>query len=137
MYGKRVGGSDKKNSEVDMSSIALIEAKGWADDLMNREFKGRGDKEYLVRYRLAKRIGISESALFRLQYKTRDMKEVAGSVYRALMLAYNEACEKNEAAADRYREERLGIRGQHEATDKEPAPATLGMATAKTQSKKA
>ena len=127
MYGNRVGGSDKNSSEDEMSSVALIEAKGWADDLMNREFKGRGDKEYLVRYRLAKRIGISESALYRLQYKTRDMKEVAGSVYRALMLAYNEACQKNEAAADRYRNERLGIRGNHEATDKEPAPATLGM----------
>ena len=127
MYGNRVGGSDKNSSEAEMSSVALIEAKGWADDLMNREFKGRGDKEYLVRYRLAKRIGISESALYRLQYKTRDMKEVAGSVYRALMLAYNEACQKNEAAADRYRNERLGIRGNHEATDKEPAPATLGM----------
>lgn len=127
MYGNRVGGSDKKSSEDEMSTVALNEAKGWADDLMNREFKGRGDKEYLVRYRLAKRIGISESALYRLQYKTRDMKEVAGSVYRALMLAYNEACKMNEAAADRYRNERLGMRGNNDATDKEPAPATLGM----------
>lgn len=126
MYGKSVGRSGKrKRAEEAMTSVALMEAKGWADDLMNREFKGRGDKEYLARYRLSERTGVSESYLYRLQYKTRDLKDVAGSVYRALMHAYNEACEHNEAAADRYRDERLGTGGKREKADKKSAQANL------------
>ncbi|SMF65654.1 hypothetical protein SAMN02982989_3388 [Xaviernesmea oryzae] len=132
MYGKRFSENGKNVSEDDMSSIALNEAKSWADELMDREFRGRGDREKSVRGRLADRIGVSESYLFRLQYKTREMKDVAGEVYRRLKLAYEEACQKNEAAADRYRNERLGMRGHHEATYEKRAPAALGMASAET-----
>ena len=57
MYGNNLGKSGKNVSEDEMSNAALIEAKTWADDLMSREFKGRGDKEYLARYRLSPRIG--------------------------------------------------------------------------------
>ena len=127
MYGNTVGKSGKNVSEDEMSSVALIEAKNWADDLMSREFKGRGDKEYLARYRLSERTGVSESYLYRLQYKTRDMKDVAGSVYRALKLAYDEACRRNEAAADRHRAERLAMDEEHEAADEKHGPAAMGM----------
>lgn len=120
-----------------MNSTALLEAKDWTDTLMNLEFKGRGDREKSIRHRLSKRTGIPESYLYRLQYKTREMRDVAGEVYRLLRLAYNEACEKNEAAADRYRNERLGTRGNNETANKEPATAPLGMASSETQSKKA
>ena len=113
-----------------MSDTALTQAKGWADALLDREFRGRGDKEKSVRHRLAKKIGIPESYLFRLQYKTRDMKEVAGSVYRALMIAYHNACEKNEAAADRYRDERLRLRGTHETTGEELVASCARMVAA-------
>lgn len=94
---------------------------------MDREFKGRGDKEKSVRYRLSKRTGIPESYLFRLQYKTREMKDVAGEVYRRLMVAYDEACRANEEAADRYRAERLGI--THEETYEKPISAAVGIAS--------
>lgn len=117
-----------------MATEALIEAKGWAQKLMDREFLGRGDKEYLARHRLSEKTGVSESYLYRLQYKTRDLKDVAGSVYRALMIAYNNACEKNEAAAARYRAERLGLRGNHETADQEPDEAVMGAAFARTGS---
>ncbi|AWC25387.1 hypothetical protein CO731_04882 [Aminobacter sp. MSH1] len=70
-----------------MNNAALTEAAKWAGELMDAEWKGRRDKENLVRYRLAKSIGVSESYLFRLQYKTREMTDVRGSVYRALLLA--------------------------------------------------
>jgi hypothetical protein len=113
-----------------MTDTALNEAKGWADALLDREFRGRGDREKSVRHRLAKKIGIPESYLFRLQYKTRDMKEVAGSVYRALMIAYHNACEKNEAAADRYRDERLRLRGPNEAIGEELVASCARMVTA-------
>lgn len=113
--------SENGNSGVKMTeAAALADAKRWADALLDREFRGRGDKEKSVRHRLAKKIGIPESYLFRLQYKTREMRNVAGSVYRALMLAYHNACERNEAAADRYRAERLALtRGQDETTGEE------------------
>ena len=36
MYGNNIGKSGKNVSEDEMSSVALIEAKNWADDLMSR-----------------------------------------------------------------------------------------------------
>lgn len=122
MYGKSVSESGKKVSEVDMTSTALIEAKGWVGELMDREFKGRGDKEKSVRYRVSKITGVPESYLFRLQYKAGEMKDVAGSVYRALMIAasaYDRICQANEAAAVRYRAERSALRNGN-AADQEP-----------------
>jgi hypothetical protein len=49
------------------------------------------------------------------------MKDVAGEVYRRLKIAYDDACRKNEEAADRYRAERLRADGMHETTDEESA----------------
>lgn len=126
MSGNSVSRSGKNGSE-NMTSMALIEAKGWADQLMDSEFRGRGDKEKSARYRLSKKTGVPESYLFRLQYKTAEMKDVAGSVYRALMIAYDNACRSNEEAADKYRAQRLGMRGHHETADEKPAQAGLGM----------
>lgn len=131
MYGNWFSKSGKNVSEDKMTSTALIEAKGWAQELMNREFTGRGDREKSVRFRLSKKTGIPESYLFRLQYKTAEMKDVAGSVYRALMIAYDAACRANEDAADKYRAQRLGLRGHHETTDEKSASAALGMDSSK------
>ena len=128
MYGKRFSENGKSVSEDNMTSVALNEAKGWADELLDREFRGRGDREKSARGRLSLRTGIPESYLFRLQYKTSEMRDVAGSAYRALMLAYDDLCRRNDEAADKYREERRGLRGDHETTDKKPASAGLGMA---------
>jgi hypothetical protein len=122
--GKSVSEFGKKRSEDDMTSIALIEAKSFADALMDHEFKGRGDKEKSVRFRLAKRCGVPESYLYRLQYKTRDMKDVAGEVYRRLRMEYEAMCIANEEAAARLRADRLAMRGDHETTGKEPVTKT-------------
>lgn len=127
MYGKSLSENGKSVSEVEMNSIALNEAKDWADALMDMEFRGRGDREKSVRGRVSKRTGIPESYLYRLQYKTREMKDVAGSAYRALKLTYDELCRLNEEAADRHHAERMRIRGNHETADEKPAPAGLGM----------
>lgn len=121
-FGKKVSGF----SEGEMSSVALLEAKSWAGELLDKEFKGRGDKDYLARYRLALKLGIKESYLFRLQYKTDEMKDVAGSVYRALRNAYDEACSKNDAAADAMKAERLNMRKRDEI-DPKPAEQVQGM----------
>lgn len=130
MYGNWFSKNGKNVSEDKMTSTALIEAKGWAEQLMNLEFSGRGDREKSARYRLAKKTGVPESYLFRLQYKTREMKDVAGEVYRRLRLHYDAVCLANEEAADRYRSERLGTT-TNETTDQKPASAGLGMASPK------
>lgn len=86
MSDKRVSDFGKRISEGDMSASALDEAATWAGELMDAEWQGRRDQERQVRHRLAKKIGVSESYLFRLQYKLSEMNDVRGSVYRALML---------------------------------------------------
>lgn len=111
-----------------VQSSALDQARGWADFLMDLEYRGRGDREKSARYRLSKKIGVPESYLHRLKYKAGEMRDVAGSVFLALQTAYNEACEINEAAADRYRDERLGRK--HETANKKLAPSRLGVAAA-------
>lgn len=112
-----------------MTSVALNEAKTWADKLMDLEFKGRGDREKSARGRLSDKIGVPESYLYRLQYKTRDMKDVAGSVYRALMLAYEDMCLKNEEAAAKHRAERNELRSTH-AADNQRSEQSVGMGEA-------
>lgn len=126
MCGKRVSESGKRITGADMSSMALDEAKSWAEVLLDMESKGRKDREGPIRYRLARKLGIPESYLYRLQYKTNEMNDVRGSVYRALMLAYEDVCRRNEEAADGYRAERLRLR-KINAVDQEPAEAGVGM----------
>lgn len=117
----------KKISEEEMTSVALKEAIGWTDKLMTMEFRGRGDKEYLIRHRLSENSGVPESYLYRLQYKSRGMKDVAGEYYRRLKIYYDNACQANEAAADGFKAERLRLRGNHEKADEKPASAGVGM----------
>ncbi|MDW9709980.1 hypothetical protein GOB44_08745 [Sinorhizobium meliloti] len=118
MYGNRVSKTGKRVSEAKMTSVALSEAKGWYAALMDAEFKGRGDREKAVRGRLADKTGVPESYLYRLQYKTREMKDIAGSAYRALMLAYDDMCLRNEEAAAKHRADRHALRKAHATADK-------------------
>jgi hypothetical protein len=124
MSGKGFSEFGKSVSEGHMTSVALNEAKTWTEALLDAEHRGRRDTDGAARYRLAKRIGLRESYLYRLQYKASEMKDVAGSAYRSLMLAYEELCERNEAAADRLAAERLSLKANHEATDKKLDPTS-------------
>lgn len=122
-----------------MNSIALMEAKQWADDLLDAECQGRKDKEKRIRFSLARNLGIPESYIFRLQYKTNTMNDVRGSVYRALMIAhqaYKRACEANEAAAQADKAERLKLKAARYAADLEPASAGLGKTAAQDRAAK-
>lgn len=105
-------------------STALMEAAKWADELMEAETKSRREKEYVVRDRLAGKIGVSPSYLFRLQYKIEEMNDVKGSVYRALMIAkrkYEALCERVENAADAMERERREIEGNDATDQRHPA----------------
>lgn len=118
MCAKRLSETGKKLSEDNMTTSALDEAKGWFDTLLDAEWQGRRDREGVVRYRLAKKVGIPESYAFRLQYKFEQMTDIRGSAYRALMRAhraYEETCQKHEDAAAAYRSERLELEAQHAA----------------------
>lgn len=115
-----------------MSVTALNEAVLWADQLMEAETRHRREKEYKVRERLAGKIGVSESYLFRLQYKSNEMRDVRGSVYRALMLGrelYGLACTRIEEAAERMERERREIE-ETDATLESRSPAGEGLARA-------
>lgn len=110
-----------------LSEMALLEAVRWADALMDYEYRGRGDREKSARHRVSRRTGVTESYLVRLKYRSHEMKDVAGSVYRALKLAYDEQCQRNEEAADRHSAERIKLRGNHEKADEKSASAGVGM----------
>lgn len=124
--GKRVS----EDNKMSMGFTAIDDARYWAEELQKAEYKGLGDTREAARYRVSKRTGVSESYLKRLRYRATEMTDVAGSAYRALMLAYNDMCQRNNAAADEYMAERLTLRANHENID-EPVQTDMGEASAR------
>ena len=96
--------------------------------LTQHQHRGRGDTWEAARGRAAKVAGIPASYAARLWHRASDMKDVAGSVYRALLLAYEAQVELNNRIADEHRETRLHLRGPHEA-DLQREPSRNGMAS--------
>lgn len=103
-------------------TIALREAFKMHDALMDLEFKGRKDKESAARFRLSKKTGVPESYLFRLAHKRREMRDVAGEVYRRLCVAIEDKADALEArrlgrtenaVVERAEEAREGDRSAH------------------------
>jgi len=123
---KRVSGSGNSLRRTNHAEAALTEAKFWAEELQKAEFRGLGDTREAARFRVAQKTGIAESYLKRLRYKWREMGEVAGSQYRALMLAYEGMVQRNEAAAREYREERQGLQKERHAAVVERARQGVG-----------
>lgn len=115
---------------MSMGFNAIDDARHWAEELQKAEYKGLGDTREAARYRVSRRTGIPESYLKRLRYRTSEMTDVAGSIYRALMLAYEDMCQRNNAAADRLKAERLTLRANHE-TSTEPAETGMGVGPAR------
>ncbi len=124
-YGKTVS----EDNKMSMGFTAIDDARYWAEELQKAEYKGLGDTREAARYRVAKRTGVSESYLKRLRYRYEEMTDVAGSAYRALMLAYNDMCQRNEEAAARYYAERQNLRANHE-TYYEPVQPDMGAGSA-------
>ncbi len=110
---------------MSMGFSAIDDARFWAEELQKAEYKGLGDTREAARYRVARRIGVSESYLKRLRYRAAEMTDVAGSTYRSLMLAYREMCRRNEEAASAYKAERLNLRASNE-TVSEPVETGMG-----------
>jgi len=130
MKGQSISGSGNSLRRTNHAEVALEEARFWAEELQKAEFRGLGDTREAARYRVAQQTGIAESYLKRLRYKWREMGEVAGSQYRALMLAYEELCQRVEAKADEYERQRLQIRNQTDAVDASLGPDGRGVVAA-------
>lgn len=126
MKGQSISGSGNSLRRTNHAEVALEEARFWAEELQKAEFRGLGDTREAARYRVAQHTGIAESYLKRLRYKWREMGEVAGSQYRALMLAYEEMVQRNEAAAREYRAERQELQKERYAADLERARQGVG-----------
>ena len=126
MKGQSISGSGNSLRRTNHAEVALEEARFWAEELQKAEFRGLGDTREAARYRVAQQTGIAESYLKRLRYKWREMGEVAGSQYRALMLAYEEMVQRNEAAAREYRAERQELQKEKHAADMERARQGVG-----------
>jgi hypothetical protein len=126
MKGYSVSDSGNSLRRTNHEAVALDEARFWAEELQKAEFRGLGDTREAARFRVAQRTGIEESYLKRLRYKWREMGEVAGSKYRALMLAYEELVSANDAAASEYRRERRELRDQRNEADLERAQTSVG-----------
>jgi hypothetical protein len=131
LSGEPVSGFGKSVRRVDHAKVALEEARHWAEELQKAEFRGLGDTREAARFRVASKTGVAESYLKRLRYKWREMGEVAGSQYRALMLAYEELVSANEAAAGAYRAERHQLENQRHAAGVERAREGVGAGSAR------
>lgn len=124
--GKSVSGFGNSLRRTNHEEVALDEARFWAEELQKAEFKGLGDTREAARFRVSQRTGIEESYLKRLRYKWREMGEVAGSKYRALMLAYEDLVQRNEAAAREYRAKRQELQKDRHAACLERAHQGVG-----------
>ncbi len=116
---------------ADTQGMATNErAAFWLERLMDESHRGPTDTWTAARDRVAKEAGIELSMAKRIWQRWRTMTDVSGDTLLKLMLAYNEMCQRNNAAADEYRAERLTLRANHEDTE-EHAEASMGEASAR------
>ena len=107
MSDKKRVARDKRRVEDDSMS-AVVESRKFLEALTIAQHRGPTDTWTAARDRAAKDAGIERSYAARIWNRWQSMKDVSGAAYRALQIAYDDMCERNEnAAADtrRQREE--------------------------------
>jgi hypothetical protein len=114
MSDKRRVARDKRRVEDDSMS-AVIEARQYLEALTIAHHRGPSDTWTAARDRTAKAVGIERSYAARIWNRWQSMKDVSGAAYRALQLAYDAQCERNENAAAQTRRQREEL--AHEAAD--------------------
>lgn len=102
-------------------------AEFWLHGLAWCKHKGRHDTWSAARDRAAQDAGVPLSIAKRIWQRWHGMSDVGGEALLRLMLAYEKVCERNEAAAEAYRQERLKLKAKNNAVDNKPAPAGVGM----------
>lgn len=118
---------------IDHGSEAVRECGLWLERLTLAEHRGRGDTMSAARTRAAKKAGVKPSYASRLWNRTAEMKDVAGSAYRALKAAYESQCEHNERMAAHHRAVREAI--EDGSTDKIERATALAVAAKASRSK--
>jgi hypothetical protein len=118
---------DTKRAEPAMSQVVVVETRDMLETLMKREHRGPSDTWTAARDRTAMKIGIEPAQARRVWQRWQDMKDVPGSVYRAIRNAYDAQCEHNEkmAALHRQRREELAHGGEDHSLMAQP---NVGMA---------
>lgn len=107
-------------------SEAVAEAFAYLNAGVRKNYRGAGDTASAARDRAARQAGITPAQADRLWKRWRTMASVDGDVYRALRNTYASLCDRNEAAADASRAERLRLKAERNETDKEHRAAPQG-----------
>ncbi|MDQ0996907.1 hypothetical protein QFZ34_002089 [Phyllobacterium ifriqiyense] len=117
--------SDTKHGENVMRALADTQgmptpqkANYWLEKLAQAHYRGRHDTWTAARDRAAKKAGVEPTMAQRIWQRWQTMNDVGGETVIKLMLAYEEMIQRNDAAAEGYKAERLTIRNTHEANRK-------------------
>ncbi|CDX26871.1 hypothetical protein MPL3356_60597 [Mesorhizobium plurifarium] len=112
-----VSAGPKLRAMADTEGMSYPEkASFWLESLAKWLHRGpRVDTWASARDDAADCAGIRPSMAARIWHRSKDMKFVDGETLVNLMMKYEEFCEKPEAAAAKYRAERLRLRGKHAA----------------------
>jgi hypothetical protein len=101
-------------------------AEFWLHGLAWTKHRGRHDTWSAARDRAAKDAGIERTIAKRIWQRWEDMKDVGGSALLGLMLAYEDACQRNDDAIEAYRAERLKLKAERHAVDHKRARESVG-----------
>jgi|GEM_PF-2304287 len=116
---------------ADTQGMATNErAAFWLERLMDESHRGPTDTWTAARDRVAAKAGIEPSMAKRIWQRWRTMTDVSGDTLLKLMLAYDDMCQRNDAAADHYKATRLTLREDHE-TYNEPVKTDMGEGSAR------
>lgn len=116
------GGSRPRALVDTVGMKAPQRAAFWLERLAAAHHRGpRRDTWTSARDRAARAAGVEISMAKRIWQRWETMRDVSGEVTVKLMIAYEAMCERNEAAAEAYRAERLRLEGVDAAAKQEPS----------------
>lgn len=102
-------------------------AEFWLQGLAWAKHRGRHDTWSAARDRAADDAGLAPSMAKRIWQRFESLTDVGGDALLKLMLAYEDACQRNEDAIAAYRAERLKLKAQRHAVDNQRARQSVGM----------
>lgn len=113
---RHVARDTRRGSEEEMNN-AVTEANFYLNELARLLHRGQGDTLGAARDRAARVAGIERSYAKRIWDRWQTMNDVSGEAYRRLRQAYEQVCERHEAAAAEYRHQRLILEATHAVTE--------------------
>lgn len=126
--------NDTRNDRADVMR-ALSDTEGlsvpekaefWLQGLAWVQHRGRHDTWGAARDRAADKAKLPVTLARRIWQRFETLDDVSGKALLKLMLAYEEACQRNEDAVAAYRAERLKLKAQRYAVDSKRAQTGVG-----------